>query len=122
MHRTRRKQFNSINAPSLARWVILTAFVSLTGLIYVYQSVQLYDLGRQKTKLELSRDSLRAEIDVAEGQINALTSYPALSRRLKEGSLRMIPIADRNIIHMDSAQIARAELSIRSFDTLQAAR
>ena len=51
MHRARRKQFNTINAPSLARWLVLTAFLGVTGLIYVYLTVQLYHLGDRKKAL-----------------------------------------------------------------------
>ena len=52
MNHSRRKQFNPINAPSLARWIVITAFLALTGLIYVYLTVQLYHLGDRKKALE----------------------------------------------------------------------
>ena len=98
MHRARRKQFNAINAASLARWVVVTGFLAVTGLIYVYLTVQLYHLGDQKKKLEVELVNLRSEIDVANVQIAALTSRSALQRRLKEGYLKMIPIAEQSIV------------------------
>ena len=100
MQRTRRKQFNAINAPSLARWIVVTAFLSLTGLIYVYLSVQLYDLGKQKNKLEQQLANLRSESDIAGAQIATLTSRSALQRKLKDGYLRMIPIAEHSIVRL----------------------
>ncbi len=48
MHAPRRKVFNSINAASLARWIVITAFLALTGLIYVYLSLQLHRPGRSQ--------------------------------------------------------------------------
>jgi hypothetical protein len=33
MNRPRRKNFNTIDAPSLVRWIFLTLIVPLTGLI-----------------------------------------------------------------------------------------
>jgi len=98
MQRSRRKQFNPINLPSLARWIVVTGFLSVVGLIYVYLSIQLYDLGKQKTRLEQNLLALRAESDVTAGQIAALTSRSALQRRVKEGYLKMMPIAEQNIV------------------------
>jgi hypothetical protein len=38
--------------------------------------------------------------EVASAQIAALTSRSALQRRLKEGYLKMIPIAEHNIVRL----------------------
>jgi len=101
MNHSRRKQFNSINAPSLARWIVITAFLALTGLIYVYLTVQLYHLGDRKKALETELTSVRSQNDAASVQIAALTSRVALQRRLKEGYLKMIPIAEQNIVRLN---------------------
>jgi len=89
MSRSRRKNWNTVNAASLARWIVLTGFLALTGLSYVYLTLQLYHLGDRKKALET---------EVASAQIAALTSRSALQRRLKEGYLKMIPIAEHNIV------------------------
>lgn len=102
MSNLRRQQFNTINAASLARWIVLTAFLALTGLIYVYLTLQLHHLGEQKKALENDRASLRSQNEVASVQIAALTSRSALQRRLKEGSLKMIPISERNIVRLNA--------------------
>ena len=102
MHRPRRRQFNTINAASLARWILLTAFVGVTGLIYVYLTVQLYHLGDRKKALENELASVRSQNDVANVQIAALTSRSALQRRLKEGYLKMIPIAEQSIVRLNA--------------------
>src|SRR6266852_2357466 len=82
MNRSRRKNWNTVNAASLARWIVLTAFLALTGLSYVYLTLQLYHLGDRKKALETEVANLRMQNEVASAQIAALTSRSALPRRL----------------------------------------
>src|SRR5437588_10966465 len=100
MNRSRRKNWNKVNAASLARWIVLTAFLALTGLSYVYLTLQLYHLGDRKKALETEVSNLRMQNEVAGAQNAALTSRSALQRRLKEGYLKMIPIAEHNIVRL----------------------
>ena len=100
MNHSRRKNRNMINAPSLARWIVLTAFLAPIGLSYVYLKLQLYHLGDPTKALERDLVSLRTQNEVAGVQIAALTSRSALQRRLKEGYLKMIPISERNIVRL----------------------
>jgi hypothetical protein len=100
MHAPRRKTFNTVNAASLARWIVITAFLGLVGLVYVYLNLQLYRQGDRKKALENELVSIRAQSDVTTGQIAALTSRSAMQRRLKEGYLKMIPIAEHNIVRL----------------------
>jgi len=95
-----RKSWNTVNAASLARWIVLTTFLALTGLSYVYLTIQLYHQGDRKKAVENELANLRTQNDVASAQIAALTSRAALQRRLKEGYLKMVPITDRNIVHL----------------------
>lgn len=97
---SRRRNVNTMNAASLARWLVLIAFVALMGLTYVYLNIQLYHLGDRKKALENELTSLRTQNDVAAGQITALTSRSALQRRLKEGYLKMVPITEHNIVRL----------------------
>jgi cell division protein FtsL len=100
MKRSRRKNWNAVNAASLARWIVVTIFLALAGLSYVYLTLQLYHLGERKKSLENELVSLRTQNDVASVQIAALTSRSALQRRLKEGYLKMISISDGNIVRL----------------------
>jgi hypothetical protein len=52
MNRHRRKNFNPIDASSLARWIVIIAFLATTGLSYVYLTVQLHHQGVQRRLLE----------------------------------------------------------------------
>jgi cell division protein FtsL len=112
MNRTRRKNVNRIEAASLARWIVITLFLALTGLIYVYLNLQLHSMGDDQRRLEKELASLRSQNEVASGQIAALTSRTALQRRLKEGYLKMIPIAEQNIVRLN-IPAAPAEDAIR---------
>ena len=85
MNRSHRKNRNAVNAASLARWIIVTVFLALAGLGYVYLTLQLYHLGERRKAIENQLARLRAQNDVASVQIAALTSRSALQRRLKEG-------------------------------------
>jgi hypothetical protein len=100
MSRSHRKNWNTVNAASLARWIVLTGFLALMGLSYVYLTLQLYHLGDRKKALETEVSNLRMQNEVASAQIAALTSRSALQRRLKEGYLKMIPIAEHNIVRL----------------------
>jgi hypothetical protein len=113
MHAPRRKTFNSVNAASLARWLVITGFVALTGLVYVYLTLQLYHLGDRKKVLENELGTLHSQNDVASVQIAALTSRAALQRRLKEGYLKMIPIAEQNIVRLSAPRPARPEDAVQ---------
>src|ERR1700757_677020 len=100
MRRPSQKNWNRVDAASLARWIVLTAFFALTGLSYVYLTLQLHHLGDRKKVLETELASLRRQNEVAQAQIAALTSRSALQRRLKEGYLKMIPIPERSIVRL----------------------
>lgn len=101
MNRRRRKNFNPIDAPALARWIVLAAFASVTGLSYVYLTVQLHHQGVQKKLLEQELVAVRTQNEDAKAQIATLTSRVALQRRLQEGYLKMIPIAEQSIVRLN---------------------
>jgi hypothetical protein len=100
MRTAQRKNVNRVNAAALARWIVITGFFALAGLCYVYLTLQLHHLGDRRKTLENEIVSLRQEHDVANVQIAALTSRNALQRRLKEGYLKMVPIAEQNIVRL----------------------
>ena len=122
MHAPRRKTLNSVNAASLARWIMITAFVALAGLIYVYLTLQLHHLGNRKKALENELASLRSQNDVASVQIAALTSRSAMQRRLKEGYLKMIPIAEQNIVRLSTPLQVQPEDAVQPVANKRAGR
>src|ERR1041384_8458806 len=100
MKRSHRRNHNTVNAASLARWIVMTAFLAVAGLSYVYLTLQLYHLGERRKAVENDLVSLRTQNDIASSQIAALTSRSALQRRLKEGYLKMIPVSDSKIVRL----------------------
>lgn len=110
---SRRKNVNTVNAASLARWIVLTGFLALTGLSYVYLTIQLYHLGDRRKALEVELSDLRKQNEVAGVQIAALTSRSALQRRLKEGYLKMEPIKEVNIVRLTIPSRIEPENAIR---------
>jgi 16S rRNA (cytosine1402-N4)-methyltransferase len=100
MNRSRRRNCNTVNAASLARWIVMTVFLALAGLAYVYLTLQLYHLGERRKAVENELALLRTQNDVAAGQIAALTSRTTLQRRLKEGYLKMIPVSESKIVRL----------------------
>ena len=100
MKRSRRRNNNAVNAASLARWIVMTAFLALAGLSYVYLTLQLYYMGERRKAVENELAALRTQNDIASAQIAALTSRSALQRRLKEGYLKMVPISEARIVRL----------------------
>ncbi|PYI47425.1 MAG: hypothetical protein DMF10_06745 [Verrucomicrobia bacterium] len=99
MKRSRRNH-NAVNAASLARWIVMTAFLALAGLSYVYLTLQLYHLGERRKAVENELGNLRTQNNEARVRIEALTSLPALQRQLKEGYLKMVPISEAHIVRL----------------------
>jgi hypothetical protein len=79
---------------------VVTAFLALAGLSYVYLTLQLYHLGERRKAVENELAGLHTQNDIASAQIAALTSRSALQRRLKEGYLKMVPISEANIVRL----------------------
>ncbi|MEO8439006.1 MAG: hypothetical protein ABI540_02180 [Spartobacteria bacterium] len=102
MNRRRRSNFNPIDAPALARWIVIVAFLAATGLSYVYLTVQLHHQGVQRRALEQDLSATRTQNEDAKVQIAALISRTALQQRLKEGYLDMIPITEQSIVRLGS--------------------
>jgi hypothetical protein len=113
MKHSRRRNHNAVNVASLARWIVMTAFLAMAGLSYVYLTLQLYHLGERRKAVENELGSLRTQNDFAKGQIATLTSLPALQRRLKEGYLKMVPISDANIVRLTLAPRSADEDAIQ---------
>ncbi len=122
MQRQRRKEYNPVHAASLARWILLAVFLASTGLIYVYLTVQLNHMGNQKKALETELTTLRFQNVDASGQITALTSRLALQRRLKEGYLKMVPIAEHNIVRVNQPTRLSAEDAVQPVVNQRAGR
>ncbi len=122
MHAPRRKSFNPVNAASLARWLMITAFLMIAGLMYVSLTLQLHHAGDDKIALEKELASKRRENEATRGQIEMLTSRAAMQRQLKEGYLKMIPIAEQSIVRVNSPVRMPAEDAVQPVVNQRAGR
>jgi hypothetical protein len=122
MKRSSRRNHNAVNAASLARWIVVTAFLAVAGLSYVYLTLQLYYLGERRKAVENELGSLHTQNDIAKAQIAALTSRSALQLRLKEGYLKMVPISEANIIRLAVAPRSQDEDAIQPVVNSSAAK
>lgn len=111
--RRRRQQLNSVDAPALARWIVIFVFLAATGLSYVYLSVQLHTLGNQRKQLERELAEVHTQSEDARVQFAALTSRTALKRRLQEGNLKMIPISEQSIVRLNLPPRAPGEADVQ---------
>src|SRR5205814_8457028 len=100
MNRWRERNCTHVDAASLSRWIVMTAFLALAGLSYVYLTLQLYHLGERRKAVENELVSLRTQNDIASAQIAALTSRSALQRQLKEGYVKLVRISEAKLVRL----------------------
>jgi len=100
----------------------MTAFLALAGLTYVYLTLQLYSLGERRKTIEKELSTLRNQSYEAGVRIETLTSRSAIQRRLKEGSLKMIPISDAHIVRLAMPSRSPEEDTIQPVVNLSGAK
>ena len=69
------------------------------------------DLAKQRTRLEEQLTSMRKQTKIESDLAEGLKSRDALKKRLAQGYLRMIPIAEQNIVRLSpspGAEVADA--------------
>lgn len=100
MHSNFKRQTNRLQFAALLRGVIITAFLGVAGLSYVYLKNQLYVCCTQRKVLEQELTELISENNVMEAQISRLTSRAALQRRLDEGFVKLVPINGQALVRV----------------------
>lgn len=95
-----KRQTNLLHCASLFRWIVVAAIFGAAGLSYVYLKNQLHVSGMQRRALEQDLHELIAENNVMDAQIARLKSHTALQRRLQEGFIKLVPIAEHSVIHI----------------------
>ena len=104
-HSTRRN--NRLQCAALLRWVVITVFLGVAGLSYLYLKNQLYVLGTHRHSMEQELRDLIAQNNVLETRVSNLTSFTALQRHLDDGFLKMIPIGEHAVAHVHNVEPAR---------------
>ncbi len=96
----------------LMRWLALVVLGGLLGLCYVHMKHKLKADGDRCRDIEVALVELEQKNQVAENEILRLTSRRMIERRLQDGFINMIPIADTRMVRLraqtaaESAQIS----------------
>ncbi len=99
-----KRRTNRLQFAVLLRGVIITVFLGVAGLSYVYLKNQLHVCGTQRKALEQELNALISENNVLEAQISRLTSRSALQRRLDEGFVKMVPITSQALVRVHTPE------------------
>ncbi len=124
-----KRRTNRLQYAALLRGVIITVFLGVAGLSYVYLKNQLHVCGTQRKMLEQELNELISENNVLEAQISGLTSRSALQRRMDEGFVKMVPITSQSLVRVHTqdnnrwvADDHRADNQIQTISHEQTAR
>ena len=99
-----------IEVGSVTRWVVAVFFLAVMGLSYVYLKNHLHTTGGQIKSLESELSELTAENDLLRTKISTLSSQKVLQRRLDENFIKMIPIAEENIMRIYASEPGKGEI------------
>lgn len=110
MSRNRRRNENSIEIASVVKWALLAGILGVFGLCCVYMKIQMHAVGSEKKSLEREYDDLVAQNEAIRGQIIAMTSRVELERRVAEGFIQLVPIADQQIVRLQPSRTPRGEM------------
>lgn len=116
MNTNAKRQTNRLQFAALLRGVIITAFLGVAGLSYVYLKNQMHVCGTQRKAMEQELHDLIAENNVMEAQIARLTSRTALQRRLDEGFIKLIPINGQSLVRVRTPENNRWMVDDRGAD------
>ena len=107
MNPNSKRQNNRLQFAALLRWVVITAFLGVSGLSYLYLKNQLFTLGSHRRAMEGELRDLIAQINVLENRVASLTSFTALQRKMDDGFLKMVPIAEHVVAHVRPQEVSR---------------
>lgn len=100
MNPNSKRQNNRLQLAALLRWVVITVFLGVAGLSYLYLKNQLYVLGTKRTHMEQELHDLISQNNVLEDRVSNLTSFATLQHRLSDGFLKLTPISDHAVTHI----------------------
>lgn len=108
MAANRRKHANTVPVAGIVRWMIVGAFICITGLSYVYFKNQQHTTGTEIKNLERQLAELTMQNDIVRAKISQLSSRAALQKRIADGFIRMTPITDDRIVRLNTAPPSRS--------------
>jgi len=112
MSRNRRRHQNPLPVRSLSPWLLIAVIVLLGGMTRVYMKNRLVARGKEITEMEKQLDELQKQNKSLLPRIATLSSRTSLQKRLNDGFIKMMPIAQDRVVQVNfshsSSAIARA--------------
>lgn len=105
MNPNSKRQNNRLQLAAMLRWVVIAVFLGVAGLSYLYLKNQLFTLGSHRRAMEQELRDLIAQNNVLENRVSSLTSFTALQRKMDDGFLKMIPIAEHVATHVRPQEV-----------------
>ena len=100
MSRNRRNESAAVRFGPLVKVFLLCAFIGGSGVGYVWQKNQIYELGRVIKQCELKLDELKRQNTQRANTLAHLRSPAALDQRVKELRLNLIAPSRSQILHL----------------------
>ena len=107
MNPNSKRQNNQLQFAALLRWVVITAVLGVAGLKYLDLKKQLFAQGTHRHDMEGELRDLIAQNNVLENRVASLTSFTALQRKMDDGFLKMVPIAEHVVAHVRPQDVSR---------------
>lgn len=114
MNANTKRHSNRLQFAAILRGVIITAFLAVAGLSYVYLKNQLHASGAYRKAQEQELTELISENNVMEAQIARLTSRVALQRRVDEGFIKLVPITTQAVVRGRTQDGGRRAADVRA--------
>ena len=106
MNPNSKRQTNQLQFAALLRWVVITAVLGVAGLKYLDLKKQLFAQGTHRHDMEGELRDLIAQNNVLENRVASLTSFTALQRKMDDGFLKMVPIAEHVVAHVRPQEVS----------------
>ena len=107
MSRNRRNQSAAVRFGPMVKVCLICAFIGGSGVGYVWQKNQIFELGRQIKQCELRLDELRCQNKQKADALAYLRSPKVLDARVKELKLNLAPPEPKQILRLNEWAPAR---------------
>jgi len=117
MSKNRRNQTAAVRFGPLVKVCLICAFIGGSGVGYVWQKNQIYELGRQIKQCELKLDELRRQNKQKADTLAYLRSPKVLDAAVKKWNLNLAPPQPQQILRLNEwapAPVSMAEPNVQS--------
>lgn len=101
MSRNRRRHSNQVPVRALSPWVVLCAIALIGGLSWVNIKNQIFTKGQEIKRLESQLAEIETQSKALDSRIAILSSRTALQKRVSDGFIKVIPIAQERVVQVN---------------------